>query len=189
MGGKILVSIQEHIDRLKAARLQADIMENELIIIARTDSESARYLENNSDERDHPFILGTLRFQTFNNQWKEVEECTFSEAIKIILEHYNEVYKWKQSDYQCGYKEALYKAKKLINKPFIWDWEILRSKEGYYKIKGGVEYSIHRCLAFAPYAGFYLKYKYFINNLNDLDLLWMETQKPDLKQAIYFAKE
>jgi isocitrate lyase len=35
MAGKVLVSTQEHIDRLIAARLQADIMGTDTIIVAR----------------------------------------------------------------------------------------------------------------------------------------------------------
>ena len=44
MGGKVLVSVQEHIDRLTAARLQADIMGAETIIVARTDADAANLL-------------------------------------------------------------------------------------------------------------------------------------------------
>jgi isocitrate lyase len=59
MAGKVLVSVQEHIDRLVAARLQADIMGTETFIVARTDAEAATLLDNNVDVRDHPFILGS----------------------------------------------------------------------------------------------------------------------------------
>src|ERR1700730_8031391 len=59
MSGKVLVSTQEHCDRLAAARLQADIMGSELMIVARTDSEAANLLDTNIDPRDHAFILGT----------------------------------------------------------------------------------------------------------------------------------
>src|SRR4051812_10552279 len=38
LAGKVLVSTQEHIDRLVAARLQADIMGTETLIVARTDA-------------------------------------------------------------------------------------------------------------------------------------------------------
>ncbi len=57
-GGKVLVSIEEQIKRLSAARLQLDVMRVPGIIVARTDAEAASLLDNNSDERDHPFILG-----------------------------------------------------------------------------------------------------------------------------------
>lgn len=58
MGGKVLVSTQEHIDRLVASRLAADILGTNLIIVARTDAEAATLLDSNIDGRDHPFILG-----------------------------------------------------------------------------------------------------------------------------------
>jgi len=58
MGGKVLVSTQEHIDRLVAARLTADILGTNTIIVARTDAEAATLLDSNIDSRDHPFILG-----------------------------------------------------------------------------------------------------------------------------------
>src|SRR4051812_5169025 len=56
--GKELVANDEHIKRLNAARLQLDIMRVAGIIVARTDAEAATFLENRSDERDQPFILG-----------------------------------------------------------------------------------------------------------------------------------
>lgn len=57
-GGKVLVSVDEQIKRLNAARLQLDIMRVPGIIVARTDAETATFIENRSDERDQPFILG-----------------------------------------------------------------------------------------------------------------------------------
>lgn len=59
MAGKVLVSMQEHIDRLVAARLQADIMGASTLIVGRTDSEGATLLDSNNDPRDHPFIMGS----------------------------------------------------------------------------------------------------------------------------------
>jgi isocitrate lyase len=46
-----------------------------------------------------------------------------------------------------------------------------RSYEGYFYVKGGVEYAIQRGLAFAPY----------------VDMVWCETTKPDLEEAQRFA--
>jgi len=57
-GGKVLVACDEQIKRLNAARLQLDIMRVPGIIVARTDAEAASLLENISDERDQPFVLG-----------------------------------------------------------------------------------------------------------------------------------
>ncbi|HVB85536.1 MAG TPA: isocitrate lyase ICL2 [Candidatus Dormibacteraeota bacterium] len=56
--GKVLVGEDEQLRRLNAARLQLDIMGVPGIIVARTDAEAATFLDNRSDERDQPFILG-----------------------------------------------------------------------------------------------------------------------------------
>ena len=56
--GKVLVGQDEQIRRLNAARLQLDIMRVPGIIVARTDAEAATFLDNRSDERDQPAILG-----------------------------------------------------------------------------------------------------------------------------------
>lgn len=57
-GGKVLVPEDEQIKRLNAARFQLDVMGVGGIIVARTDAESATFLEGRGDERDQPFILG-----------------------------------------------------------------------------------------------------------------------------------
>lgn len=51
MGGKVLVSTREHIDRLMAARLQCDILGSETVVVARTDAEAAKLIESNQDPR------------------------------------------------------------------------------------------------------------------------------------------
>ena len=56
MGGKVLVPTQTMIRNLKSARLAADIMEAPLIILARTDANSAKLITNDVDENDKPFF-------------------------------------------------------------------------------------------------------------------------------------
>merc|ERR1719471_138678 len=58
MGGKVLVPVEEHVKRLIAIRLQADICRCPLLVVARTDAEAATLLDNNIDPRDHAFIKG-----------------------------------------------------------------------------------------------------------------------------------
>jgi isocitrate lyase len=62
-GGKVLVGTDEQIKRLSAARFQLDVMKVAGIIVARTDAESATFLEGRGDERDHPFILGATNVE------------------------------------------------------------------------------------------------------------------------------
>jgi isocitrate/methylisocitrate lyase len=57
-GGKVLVAQDEQNKRLNAARLQLDIMRVPGIVVARTDAEAATFIDNCTNERDQPFILG-----------------------------------------------------------------------------------------------------------------------------------
>lgn len=56
--GKVLVPTGDHLSRLRAARMQWDIMGLESLLIARTDAESSRLISSDHDPRDHRFILG-----------------------------------------------------------------------------------------------------------------------------------
>merc|ERR1719150_1134381 len=49
MGGKVLVATQEHVQRLIAVRLQADICNTPLIVVGRPDAEAATMIDSNMD--------------------------------------------------------------------------------------------------------------------------------------------
>lgn len=53
-----------------------------------------------------------------------------------------------------------------------WDCELSRTPEGYYQVKGGIEYAIAKSIAVSPYA----------------DLIWMETKTANLEEASEFAE-
>ncbi len=56
------------------------------------------------------------------------------------------------------------------DRPFILDQP--RTSEGFHYIRHGIDLAIHRALAYAPYA----------------DMVWCETQQPDLGEAERFAR-
>ena len=58
LGGKVLVSTTEAIQKLVAARLAADVMGVPTLIMARTDADSANLLTSDIDERDRAFCTG-----------------------------------------------------------------------------------------------------------------------------------
>src|ERR1700756_3076911 len=58
LGGKVLVSTSEAIQKLVAARLAADVMGVPTLIMARTDADSAALLTSNIDPLDREFLTG-----------------------------------------------------------------------------------------------------------------------------------
>jgi len=65
MGGKVLVSTPEAINKLVSARLASDVMGASTIIIARTDANAANLITSNMDERDQKFISGERSSEGF----------------------------------------------------------------------------------------------------------------------------
>jgi isocitrate lyase len=199
MGGKVLVSMQEHIDRLAAARLQADIMGCETLLIARTDASSATFLDNNVDPRDHPFIAGCTNesLRPLNEELQEAVAMGKSTAglqkswlQKAKLMRYpdavaqgirqstlnssekEKVLKdWLSQSTKISHQKARELAKKLGFSHIYWCWEKPRTREGFYPVIGGTDYCVARACAFAPYS----------------DMIWMETATPDLQECKEFA--
>jgi isocitrate lyase len=65
LGGKVLVPTQQFIRTLASARLAADVMGVETLVVARTDAHSATLITSDIDERDHPFITGERTSEGF----------------------------------------------------------------------------------------------------------------------------
>ncbi|MEZ7170335.1 isocitrate lyase [Sporosarcina sp. OR05] len=58
LGGKVLLPTQNAVRNLISARLAADVLGVDTIIIARTDADAADLITSDIDERDHAFITG-----------------------------------------------------------------------------------------------------------------------------------
>jgi isocitrate lyase len=201
MAGKVLVPIQEHINRLVAIRLQFDIMGVECLVIARTDSEAATLITTNVDPRDHPFIIGSANasarplvevmneaamrgatgdaLQAVEDEWlSQAGLKLYSEALADALRAQTSaspatLNKFIARVAHASHREALAIAQGEfgLHSAPFWDWGAPRTVEGYYRYQGGTQCAINRAVAFAPYA----------------DLLWMETKQPILAQAREFA--
>ncbi|KAG7371145.1 isocitrate lyase [Nitzschia inconspicua] len=198
MGGKVLVSTQEHIDRLVAARLAADILGTNLVLVSRTDAEAATLLDSNMDGRDHPFILGATRpmscclQEAVNNAadknaastaWaKQARMMTFGEAVLAQIDSLSASpmqkeqmhARWMASDPDTLSNAQ---ARKIADSIFgkqnsvYFDWELCRVREGYYQIRAGIDYCVQRARAYAPYC----------------DLIWMETKMAGIPDAKKFS--
>lgn len=77
---------------------------------------------------------------------------------------------WLAFSKTASFREAEEKAISLgLN--VTWDCEISRTPEGYYQIKGGIEYAVSKSIAVAPFC----------------DIIWMETKTANLADAKQFA--
>ncbi len=75
MGGKVLVSTGEAINKLVAARLAADVAAIPTVIIARTDADAATLLLSNHDERDRRFLTGERSSEGFFHVRAGIEQA------------------------------------------------------------------------------------------------------------------
>ena len=65
MGGKVLVPTAQHLSTLKAARLAADVLGVETLLIARTDALSAGLITSDVDARDRAALTGERTAEGF----------------------------------------------------------------------------------------------------------------------------
>jgi len=199
MAGKVLVPISEHINRLVAIRLQFDIMGVENIVVCRTDAEAATLLSTNVDERDHGYILGTTNpnighlvdlmnraqsegksgdaLQNIEDEWTlQANLVLYSDAVAAELKARgvapNKIADWVKASMGLSHQAAKALAKQHYDVDIFWDWDMPRTREGYYRYQGGTGCAINRAVAYAPYS----------------DLLWMETKSPILAQAREFSQ-
>ncbi|KAK7858065.1 isocitrate lyase [Quercus suber] len=200
MAGKVLVATSEHINRLVAARLQFDVMGVETILVARTDAVAANNLiQTNIDPRDHQFILGVtnpnlkgkslatllaeamaagktgVELQSLEDQWISMAQLkTFSDCVVDAIKNMNigENEKIRRVNEWTNYSTRREVAERLGLNNLFWDWDLPRTREGFYRFKGSVMAAVVRGWAFAPHA----------------DILWMETASPDLVECTKFAE-
>ena len=98
-GGKVLVSENEQVQRLNAARFQLDVMQAPGIIVARTDAEAANLLEGCADERDQPFILGVtnLSVPTYKAVFLAIHRKFYEAGVEDVRGHL--MFNMSQSEY------------------------------------------------------------------------------------------
>ncbi|HMD17489.1 MAG TPA: isocitrate lyase ICL2 [Terriglobales bacterium] len=121
-GGKVVVAEDEQIKRLNAARLQLDVMRVSGIIVARTDAESATFIESRSDERDQPFILGATNIDlpSYKAGYLAILRKLYELGVEEVRGHmlfavseaeYSEAYNWLQ---RVGLWSLIVKRAKIL---------------------------------------------------------------------------
>lgn len=183
MGGKVLVPTQEHVNRLIACRLQSDILNYPLVIVARTDAEAATLIQSNIDPRDHAFIVGSTipsveslieaTHSGASSDWEQrAGAMTFVEAVSKTLSG-SALARWSTECWGKSLTELRALSMSLGAPDIHFDWEKGRAVEGFYRFKGGTKCCAERAKAFAPFC----------------DAVWMETGKPGIQQSKIFAED
>ncbi len=104
--------------------------------------------------------------KTYGRAVADVMEFRLSEGEKFDLG----VDEWIAIAEHASYVEAREKARSM-GIHIIWDCEHAKTPEGYYRVRGGVDYAVAKSLAAAPFA----------------DILWMETKTANVEDAKKFA--
>ncbi|NP_001310641.1 isocitrate lyase [Ricinus communis] len=111
-------------------------------------------------------------------QLKTFPECVM-DAIKNMnagedekRRRMNEWMNHTSYDKCLSYEQGREIADRMGLKNLFWDWDLPRTREGFYRFKGSVMAAVVRGRAFAPHA----------------DIIWMETAKPDFAECTAFAE-
>ena len=116
----------------------------------------------------------------FLEVWEaEADLHVYGDAVAEVLEFRasegealeTSVEEWRRFANSASFYEARSKARSL-GVDIVWDCEHAKTPEGYYQVRGGIEYAVAKSLAAAPFA----------------DVLWMETATADLGEARRFAE-
>ncbi|XWS22999.1 hypothetical protein CRYUN_Cryun29cG0083700 [Craigia yunnanensis] len=122
--------------------------------------------------------------QAVEDKWLAMAQLkTFSECVMDAIKNTNisedekrrRMNEWmNHSSYdKClSNEQASEIAERLGLKNALWDWDLPRTREGFYRFKGSVMAAVVRGWAFAPHA----------------DLIWMETSSPDMVECTKFAE-
>lgn len=122
--------------------------------------------------------------QAIEDSWLNLAQLkSFSVCVKDAINRMNVEESEKQrrlnnwanhSGYDKGLsnEQAREIADRLGIKNLFWDWDLPRTREGFYRFQGSVMAAVVRGRAFAPHA----------------DLIWMETASPDLVECTKFAE-
>jgi isocitrate lyase len=115
-----------------------------------------------------------------NDTWEAAAGLeTYGEAVAEVLEFRASegeplemgAEAWRAFARRASFWAARRKAKEL-GVHIVWDCEHAKTPEGYYQVRGGIDYAIAKSLAAAPFA----------------DILWMETATANLDEARHFAE-
>ncbi|KAH6641642.1 isocitrate lyase [Chaetomium tenue] len=136
---------------------------NDLMVAAERSGKSGDALQAIEDK-----WLAQANLKRFDDAVLDAIAASGSANAKGLADQYHSAVKGKQ----LSNAEARAVARGILGKDVHFDWDAPRTREGYYRLKGGCDCSVNRAIAYAPYC----------------DAIWMESKLPDFKQAEEFAR-
>ncbi|XP_071723213.1 isocitrate lyase [Rutidosis leptorrhynchoides] len=122
--------------------------------------------------------------QAIEDNWTSMAQLkTFSQCVMDAIKNMNagedekrrRMNEWMNhsSPDKCISNERAREIAERLGLPnLFWDWDLPRTREGFYRFKGSVMAAVVRGWAFAPHC----------------DLIWMETASPDYNECTEFAQ-
>ncbi|KAF4961854.1 hypothetical protein FSARC_10040 [Fusarium sarcochroum] len=169
--GRTIVPFSEYIDRLRAVRMQFDIMGAETLLMCRCDADHSEFITSVIDDRDHEYVVGATvdieplkdylyKAQADNkditvarDEWKAKAGLkTYDEAVRAVASeseysaYTNSVKKSKFCSLSTRRKIAVETVKQKV----VFDWELPRSAMGQYMFQSCVKAIIERAIEAAP---------------------------------------
>ncbi len=145
---------------------------------------SAQVVESVAAHEKKPEASVDALFDKVASRFLEVWEAeadlhVYGDAVAEVLEFRasegealeTSIEEWRRFASGASFYEARSRARSL-GIDIVWDCEHAKTPEGYYQVRGGIEYAVAKSLAAAPFA----------------DVLWMETATADLGEARRFAE-
>ncbi|KAK1303145.1 hypothetical protein QJS10_CPB11g01236 [Acorus calamus] len=122
--------------------------------------------------------------QALEDEWTSLARLkTFSDCVKDAITTLNigaqeknaRLDEWNRASARdnCLSNERARDLARALGVPDVfWDWDLPRTREGFYRFSGSVDAAVVRGRAFAAHA----------------DLIWMETSSPDMVECTKFAE-
>ncbi|CAG9938541.1 unnamed protein product [Clonostachys rosea f. rosea IK726] len=167
--GRTVVPTSEYADRVKAIRLQLDIMGAETLLFARCDTDHADFITSVVDPRDHEYVLGATKDvkplqQVMNEAIASGNSAleartrwiasaglkTFDEAVQAVCnkDQFNQYQ--AHISYGTSLSQRRAAARAATGADVGFDWELPRSQNGQYMFRQTVKTIVERALVVAP---------------------------------------
>lgn len=206
MAGRCVIPVQEHVNRLITIRMCADVMNSNLVIVARSDSEAATLISSTIDTRDHYFIVGAtnpeVELSLAETQDLAITQGADGKKLAQIEKEWTEKAGLKL--FHEAFADAVNKDDKITNKQAVID---------QFNVKVGplTETSNRDARKLAKeLLGYDIYFNWELPRVREglyryrggtqcavmrarafapyADLVWMESNYPDYQQAVEFAE-